>query len=120
MFTDAELAAWLVAERDYRIAELEHSGLESSELLDELRAQIVDAAITRQLDTAGLKPQKVADLLAALDHTKFVQPDGTVDVGRVEKAIGALARGAVQENRPPPRSSDRAPNRGVGRYFERT
>ncbi|OZE76199.1 hypothetical protein CH305_20700 [Rhodococcus sp. 15-649-2-2] len=120
MFTDAELAAWLVAERDHRITELEHSGLESSEVLDELRAQIVDAAITRQLDTAGLEPQSVADLLAALDHMKFVRSDGTVDVERVEKAIGALARGAAVENRPPPRSSDRAPNRGVGRYLERT
>ncbi|MFI8565181.1 hypothetical protein ACIGGF_01280 [Rhodococcus sp. NPDC078407] len=120
MFTDAELAAWLVAEQDHRIAELEHSGLESSEVLDELRVQIIDAAIARQLGTVGLRPQDVADLLAALDHTKFVRPDGTVDVERVEKAIGALARGAATENRPPPRSSDRAPNRGVGRYLERT
>lgn len=120
MFTDAELAAWLVAERDHRIAELEQQGFESSEVLDELRAQIVDAAITRQLDTVGLRPQNVADLLAALDHTKFIRPDGTVDVERVEKAICTLARGTSQENRPPPRSSDRALNRGVGRYLERT
>ena len=120
MFTDAQLAAWLVAERDHRIAELEHSSLESSEALDELRAQIVDAAISRELDTAGLRPQNVADLLAALDPTKFGRSDGTVDGERVEKAIGALARGAATENRPPPRSSDGAPNRGVGRYLERT
>lgn len=120
MFTDAELAAWLVAERDHRIAELEHNGLESTDLIDDLRVQIVDAAIARALDTAGLEPQKVADLLAALDHTKFIREDGTVDVSRVEKAIGALARGAAVENRPPPRSSGHAQNRGVGRYLERT
>lgn len=120
MFTDAELAAWLVAEKDHRIAELEQLGLDADRVLDELRTQIVDAAISRQLDAAGLAPQNVADLLAALDHTKFVRTDGTVDVERVEKAIGALARGAAVENRPPPRSSDRAPNRGVGRYLERT
>lgn len=120
MPTDAELVAWLVAERDHRISELEHNGLDADRVLDELRVQIVDAAISRELDTAGLKRQNVTDLLAALDHTKFIREDGTVNVSRVEKAIGAIARGSAVENRPPPRSSGHAQNRGFGRYLERT
>ncbi|ORI16919.1 hypothetical protein BJD99_10525 [Rhodococcus sp. 1163] len=118
MNRDAEIGRWLVAERDELIDELERDGLDAVRVIDDLRGQIVDAAIERELDTAGIKRTDVSDLLAAVDRSKFLSGDGTVDVARVRAAIGALARSVTAERRPPPRSSDSAQNRGVGRYRE--
>ena len=119
MFTDVEMAKWLVAERAHRIDELNATVLDRDDLLDGLRSQVVDAAIDRVLDASGIKREHTADLLDAVDRTKLLRSDGTVDVERVQSVIGTLASSPAREHRPPPRTADRALNRGQGRYLER-
>lgn len=118
MNREEQIGRWLVAERDELIDELERDGLDSDRVIDGLREQIVDAAIDRELDRSGIKRTDVSDLLESVDRSKFLSGDGTVDIARVSAAIGAFARSVTAERRPPPRTSESAPNRGVGRYLE--
>lgn len=125
MWTDGEIGAWLVAERDHQLAEARTALLDGEQTIYSLREQVIDRELTDRLDEAGIDRRDVADLLDVVDRAAFLRTDGAVDTERLSAFVETLRKAEPKppvERRPPPRTSDRYAdsNRGQGRYLEAT
>lgn len=138
------LSAWLLAERDHQLHELEEKHLTAEEkeqrrmiregsseavasatapLLQQIakmRSDAVDGAIESALAENNLKPADVEHVIATLDKSKFLDEDGSVKRDFVKQWAGTLGSASTKL---PPRTKNHkvtsgSAGNGFGRYLE--